>query len=60
MPAQQDFCLQNIKISFEYADFHAKISIIMDNAARNGHQYSIVISSVVTEVEFHSKAYEIQ
>ena len=29
------FCVQNIKISFEYADFYAKISLILNSAARN-------------------------
>ncbi len=33
--ARQYFCVQNIKISFEYADFYAKISLILDTAARN-------------------------
>ncbi len=36
--AHNYFCLQNIKISSEYADFYAKISLILDNAA---HTYQI-------------------
>ena len=33
--ARHYFCAQNIKISFEYADLYAKISLILDTAARN-------------------------
>ena len=33
--ARHYFCLQNIKISFEYADFYAKISLILDTSAKN-------------------------
>ncbi len=35
MRACHYFCLQNIKISFEHADFYAKISLILDTKARN-------------------------
>ena len=28
-------CLQNIKISFEYVDFYAKLSLILDTSAKN-------------------------
>ncbi len=35
MPARHYFCIQNIKIFFECADFYAKISLILDTLAKN-------------------------
>ena len=35
LPARHYFCAQNIKTTFEYADFYAKISLILDTTARN-------------------------
>ena len=35
MPARHYFCLQNINISFEYTDFYAKISLMLDTSAKN-------------------------
>ena len=45
--AHHYFCLQNIKISFEYADFYAKISLILHTSAKNFITQQTLISTHV-------------
>ena len=54
-PIFAHFCLQNIKIPFEYADFYAKISLILDTSAKKFHNPTDINAYVTRQMKSHVK-----